>query len=1115
MRRAAALKTTVGLLLILSVRSLSLHAEGPLRELPQPTRIAEVSNDQVLRIRGATVFRWQYESTTATPLQGSIANTATTIASDSSVPMSKPDVPVSKDCTLLRGDCVLEYQGKRFQAETIFLVVDGLGNDIHVQLLMDRVRISSGQPFREPIVAKLHLSAPPEIRAQQYRGKTDVPTQWWTKLGLTSPVQAIASNPQLIAPVQYSESIPPGPASQLVQPLPAPTPDANSHTMPPSGLIWDESGVVSDSTLLSPTELNGPVSSYAAPSLPDPPSSGQVMPLPEPPILTGSGGTTGGWGYSIGGGTKSIELLSRGTSRPVDFTTIDRTADNENVVVATGGITVLVRDIVTQTPTGLRVPIGTVSLSANQIVAWTPPIGDIITGAAGIADAEGELYLEGDIVVRQGDQIIYAEAMYYNAAREVGVILDAEVIATIPQTQGTARVKAEVMRQVARGNFVANNAAVTSSRLGVPRYWVQSNELSLSQRPTTRVDPDTRQILPDTEPYVSSSGNFVYAGGVPVLYWPRFSTSLRKPTSYLNGVSIKNDQIFGRQLMLEWDTFQLLGLNAPDGVSSSLLTDYLSKRGPALGSATNYTLPGLFGVPGMAVGTYDSYIIKDHGLDNLGNGRNNLVPEADPRGIAVLTHRQYLPNDWEFMAELGYISDRNFVEQYFENRWDQRANRNTGLRLRKYAGSQLLDFNTNVQINDFFEETERLPDFNHYGLGGSLLGDRLTWSMHNQVGYQRLRPGDPPTDPATAAVTATLPGEIASEGIVARSRQELSAPIQLGVLKVAPFVIGEAAQYGQDINGDPLTRLWGGGGLRVNLPLSRIDPTIQSSLLNVRGLAHKINLTAEYFYADSNTHYDDLPYYDPLDDHAQEQFRRSFIYTDYGGTLPIQFDPRNYALRQGIQRYITSPSDSVVDDMEQLRLSMNHRFQTKRGLPGRERIVDLFRFDMQTILMPQASRDNFGETVGPTMFDAQYNLGDRVTLLGDGYIDFFDEGLRSISGGIRTSRPGLGDLYVGLLSLEGPISSSVLQAKLDHRLNEKWIVSAGNIYDFGPTGSNTQSFGLTRIGESFLFQIGANVDSGRNNTSIGFVFEPRFLPSSRLGRLGGQMIPPPGVEGLE
>ena len=56
--------------------------------------------------------------------------------------------------------------------------------------------------------------------------------------------------------------------------------------------------------------------------------------------------------------------------------------------------------------------------------------------------------------------------------------------------------------------------------------------------------------------------------------------------------------------------------------------------------------------------------------------------------------------------------------------------------------------------------------------------------------------------------------------------------------------------------------------------------------------------------------------------------------------LPPQFDPRTFALRQGLQRLVASPSDVIADDLEQFRVGLHQRWQTKRGLPGRERIVD-------------------------------------------------------------------------------------------------------------------------------------------------------------------------------
>jgi hypothetical protein len=348
------------------------------------------------------------------------------------------------------------------------------------------------------------------------------------------------------------------------------------------------------------------------------------------------------------------------------------------------------------------------------------------------------------------------------------------------------------------------------------------------------------------------------------------------------------------------------------------------------------------------------------------------------------------------------------------------------------------------------------------------------------------------------------------------SRQELAAPFQLSVFKLVPFISGEAAYWGEAADGDELTRLLGQAGVRGSLPAWRLYPGVSSSLLNIRGLAHKVELRGELFYADATENLDELPLYNPLDDDAQEQFRRRLIFNTFGG-LPLdpRFDPRTFAFRNGMQRYVASPSPEIADDTLQSRIGLQQRLQTKRGLPGRERIVDLVRFDVSTTLFFNEDQENFGETIGPTRYDFRYHAGDRVTFLSDGYIDFFEDGLRSISAGVSSSRPGLGDVYVGVMSLEGPISSTVLHGQLDYRLNEKWITTAGATFDLGEIGNVGQQLALTRIGESLLLRLGITVDAGRDNVGFQFMLEPRFWPGRRLGQLGGQYIPPPGVEGLE
>jgi hypothetical protein len=113
------------------------------------------------------------------------------------------------------------------------------------------------------------------------------------------------------------------------------------------------------------------------------------------------------------------------------------------------------------------------------------------------------------------------------------------------------------------------------------------------------------------------------------------------------------------------------------------------------------------------------------------------------------------------------------------------------------------------------------------------------------------------------------------------------------------------------------------------------------------------------------------------------------------------------------------------------------------------------------------------------------------------------------------SRPGRGDVYIGMLSLEGPISSNVLNGYMNYRLNEKWIASGGAAWDFSEVGSVGQTLSLTRIGESALVQVGMNVDSGRDNVSFTFNVEPRFLPSGKIGSAGGQLVAPAGLYGVE
>lgn len=810
-------------------------------------------------------------------------------------------------------------------------------------------------------------------------------------------------------------------------------------------------------------------------------------------------------------GAQAFAFSGRGGVNP-DFETVVSGDSGETLISIKRGIRLKFTGVTVMSATG-PMELGTVVLEADRALIWTAQKDLLLS--KNIEGIPIEVYLEGNVVFQQGPRTIYADRMYYNVQSEAGMVLGAEILTPAPQFEGIVRLKADVIEQRSRQSFLAYNAAMTSSRIGVPRYWLQADRLRLEDpRPNADQNQSAAIVKTGTTSMEATArNNFVYLGGVPVLYWPVMTSNINAPNFYLRSVKVKNDSLLGQQAYLDWDLHQLLGLDGPDGTDWRLSTDYMSERGFALGTIYRYNLPNTF-LPGPATGFFDAWGLNDQGLDILGNDRVNLTPEQNTRGRLLFQHRQHLTRDLELWAEAGLVSDRNFLEQFFEREWDEQKDMTTSLRLRRYADNRMLDIVGQPRINRFHTETEWLPKVDHFILGQSIF-DRLTWYAHSHVAYAHLRTASTPLNAAEQVKFQPQPWEVDSEGIRAGTRQELAMPLNTGPLKIVPYVNGEVMTWGEDVTGNSLTRLTGQTGIRATLPMWRTYPEFQNRLFNVNGISHKVNWNTEFFYADTNRNLDQLPLYDPLDDNAQEHFRRRLIFNTFGGVLPPQFDSRSYAIRQGLQRYVTASSSEVVEDQMQFRVGLDQRWQTKRGLAGRERITDLVEFDVNAIIFPKSDRDNFGQTVGAIDYDFRFHIGDRYTFLSDGYFDVFDKGLNVISGGILLTRPGRGDYYFGLTALQGPINTIVANSNINYRLNEKWLFTGGSTFDFREVGNVGQSVSLVRIGESFLAQVGINVDSGRDNASVFFNLEPRFFPFRGLGNLGGQNIPPAGRYGLE
>jgi hypothetical protein len=823
-----------------------------------------------------------------------------------------------------------------------------------------------------------------------------------------------------------------------------------------------------------------------------------------------------------------------------------QTPDGEYVGVLSGGVNIIIEGLsVEGMPTSLG-PLGTVDIEADRIVAWGLPLGSGGAETTQGSEQPLEIYMEGNIVFRQGDRVVYADRMFYDARRQIGTILNAELIAPPPavagyQYQGLVRLRAAAVRQLDASRFVAQDAMLTTSRLEDPAYSFESKSITFTDQPHPIVDPYTGMAGVDPmtgEPayvhtyQVESQQNFLYVSGVPVLYWPTFATSLDKPTFYVNNVRVRNDSIFGFQTLFEFDAFQLFGYqDAPKGVEWTLDLDYLSKRGLGFGTGVDYDRDSFFALSGPTRGRLDAWFINDDGRDNLGLDRRDIVPEEKFRGRTFWNHRQKLAggwlDDWTVQGEFGWLSDRTFLEQYYENEWNDNKDQLTGLRLKRIFDNQSWGIEGNGRLNDFFTQTQWLPRGDFYWLGESLFGDTTTLYSHTSAAYANIGIATPPSNPTLLSQWTLLPWEVDNLGNPTDAtgerfitRNEIDYPVDFDPFKIVPYAMGEFGHWGADLQGDDIQRLWGQVGVRASVPFWAVDPTIRDQLFNLNGLAHKVVFDAEASYADADQSIDEFPLYDELDDDSVEEFRRRLFFPPIGssalaGQFDPKFDPRNWALRSGMQDDVSASAMEIADDLAAVRVGMRHRLQTKRGAPGEERIVDWVTLDSNATWFPDPNRDNFGQDIGLIDYDFRWHVGDRFSILSDGAADTFGNGFKTVSLGGMLNRPQIGNAYLGFRSMDGPFQANVVIGSLNYRMSTKWIGSASGSIDLGNSGNIGQSFYISRVGESLIATLGTSYDQSKDNIGLSFLIEPRFLPNLNVTRRTGIEVPPPGVNGLE
>ncbi len=719
----------------------------------------------------------------------------------------------------------------------------------------------------------------------------------------------------------------------------------------------------------------------------------------------------------------------------------------------------------------------------------------------------------------------------------------------------------------------AQQTTSTGSRFPTPGYRFNSRTVDVFQVLSDNVPPNDGGDAADdqrrTTWRIDARRNVFYMGQVPVFYWPRFVTDVDDLDPPLRQISFRTNNYFGQQALLDFNGFKLLGLRRPGWIDTwNVDVDYLSARkAVAVGSEIgwfgkdpvrdlldpyhkdrNFT-PSVFT---DYAGYFDLWGLRDRGRDVLGPGpaivtRNVLVPVGnkqflvagragfqrisvpsfqDFRGRLNFRHMQsFLTPDSDpyedarVNLEVGFISDRYFLEQYYKRLFDIGLDHETliyGIRQRENWAATVL---AEVNPNNFNTETQWLPRLDYYRLGDSLLGDHFTYFQHSGVDWANTHTANDvnnknifayiPYDPVSNTSRTLKTGR-------ASTAHELDLPLNFGSLRIVPYVQGQAVAWNQQIAGSSVGRVFGAAGARAEVMAWRAYPNAENEMFNVHGLNHKISFQADFRDAYSNVNLNSIGVQDDLDDNSYEQVRRFFALTNYaGGVLPPQYDPRFLILRRGLSP-ITGTTD-VQASIETIRFGIHQRLQTKRGPEGKRRIIDYAVLDLESTYFPQASRDNFGKPFGQNTYNFEWYVGDRTSFVSYGWFEFFNItgndlnkviprsrtnpfGLDIITTGFNFNRPPRGNLFVGYSVIDtGPIQTSALNLNYSYWMSPKWFATVATSYDFANKillGSNAS---VTRIGKDYFVSVGLQANPLQHSYMFVFDVIPRLSPSLHLG----------------
>jgi hypothetical protein len=670
----------------------------------------------------------------------------------------------------------------------------------------------------------------------------------------------------------------------------------------------------------------------------------------------------------------------------------------------------------------------------------------------------------------QGPNTIRASRLYYDWVNHKAIILDAVIRTTMPGRNVPLYLRAARIQQLSQRQYAADDAVLTTSEFKTPHYHVGARRILLTNRTPTKPTGEGAPIRAGSFRINHATLNIA---GVPVGYWPFVTGRVDIGETSMKSMRLGYSGDFGAEIETDWHFFNLAGLETPEGFDATLSLDFFSERGPAAGLNVDYERDKYYGL-------LRSYLLNESGTDSLGRNREEPT-KSGTRGRFLLRHRQFLEDDWQFTFELSYITDRNFLEEWFEKEFDTGKDQETLLYLKKQRDNWAFTSLLQWRILDWLSQTESLPDFSLRWMGPSPIGLGTLFS-ENRLGVVRYRPGE------QTFREFLREGRRESSGTTTRvdTRQELEQPIDLGPVRIVPFVSLRGSRWDESRGLGSVGRFFGSYGIRGSMYWWKGYPDFESQLLDIHGLRHIVKTDFIAYASHTN-----------VDSHQLYPFNE---------------------LTEGI------------DEFDGFALGIRQRFQTKRGQGETRRTVDVLTIDTECGFFNDAANDPVptplvslyrGLLGGGTRRSSAngftsltrpensiprnyvnnsiiWRINDRTALVTESNYDLNDGEIDVLNVSFVVDRPPRLSYLIGYRFIE-ETESNLLAFGANYCLDEKHTLALRELFDLDRGTTLDFTVGLVRKLPRWYAAVAFRLDKSEDDFGVSFSLWPQGLPSAAFG----------------